>query len=293
MTLRERIGLLGLICAMTANAYTQQTIYVNGTTGNDAWTGLCEVWDGGTCGPKATIQAGIDAAVNGDAVLVGDGAYTGTGNKSIDFHGKAITVRSVNGPDTCIIDCQGSGLGFDFHSGETLASVVKGFTVTGGGAGGMSCYNSSASILRCIIAYNVSDWNGGGICLSTSMHGSCHTVIRDCLIVGNTGGCGGGGVYAYASWYGTEAVMTGCTVVGNMCDHYDGGAAGYGGFLTVNGCILWDNAPDQLDGWVTVLYSDIEGGWGGAGNITDDPLFVDPNDADYHLMAGSPLHRYR
>jgi hypothetical protein len=55
---------------------------------------------------QPTIQAGIDAAVNGDTVLVADGTYTGVGNRDIDFKGKAITVKSENGPENCIIDCE-------------------------------------------------------------------------------------------------------------------------------------------------------------------------------------------
>ena len=59
---------------------------------------------------QSTIQAGIDAAVDGDTVLVADGTYMGDGNRDIDFKGKAITVSSENGAENCIIDCQGSEL---------------------------------------------------------------------------------------------------------------------------------------------------------------------------------------
>ena len=71
---------------------------------------------------QPTIQAGLNAASHGDTVLVADGTYTGLNNKDLDFNGKAITVRSEDGPANCVIDCQDQGRGFYFHSGEGLVS---------------------------------------------------------------------------------------------------------------------------------------------------------------------------
>ena len=59
------------------------------------------------------IQTAINFAEDGDVIVVSDGVWKGAGNKNIDFLGLAITVRSKNGPENCIIDCEGSGRGMD------------------------------------------------------------------------------------------------------------------------------------------------------------------------------------
>ena len=95
--------------------------------------------DGSQGNPFCKIQTAIDVAVNGDTILVADGVYTGTGNKNLDFGGKLITLQSVSDDAaTCVIDCQGFGRGFYFHSSETVAATVAGFTIRNGRASSSS-----------------------------------------------------------------------------------------------------------------------------------------------------------
>ncbi len=132
-------------------------------------------------GDQPTIQAGIDAAVDGDIVLVADGVWTGYGNKELDFLGKAITVESENGPAACIIDCEGLGRGFTFAGGEGSESVVRGFTIQNGNrysGGGIRCSGASPTITGCVILDCTADTGGGG---------AIHCVDgAEPLIIGNT-----------------------------------------------------------------------------------------------------------
>jgi len=146
--------------------------------------------------------ADFDNIQAADTVIVADGTYQGPGNRNIDFLGKAITVRSENGPDTCIIDCQSLGRGFSFRSGEGADSVLAGLTITNGNGpwdlifdqdttkvgGGVYVWASSPTIDDCIITSNLAG-SGGGICCSQA---SAPT-ITGCRIVGNR--AQGGGIY--------------------------------------------------------------------------------------------------
>lgn len=80
---------------------------------------------------QPTIQAGINAAANGDTVLVAPGTYF----ENIDFKGKAITVTSSGGAAVTTID-GGNKDGVAtviFSKGETSTSVISKFTIRGGG----------------------------------------------------------------------------------------------------------------------------------------------------------------
>jgi predicted outer membrane repeat protein len=151
-----------------------------------------------------TIQDAVDAALNGDIVLIADGVYTGDGNKNIDFSGKSITVQSDNGPLNCIIDCEGDGRGFSSISTD---SVISGFTIKNGYSsrgGAINCGYNNSTIDNCILINNIATLLGGAI------YSQGDIILTDCIIDGNTAG-EGGGVY----FFDASPMITNCWITNN------------------------------------------------------------------------------
>lgn len=159
----------------------------------------------------ANIQAAITAAVNGDTVLVAPGTYTGTGNKNLNFAGKAIAVRSEAGPANTIIDSQNSGRAFVFQTNEGPNSIVDGFTLRGGNmtiGGGIYCITASPTIQNCIITANVATTSGGGVYAFTR----ANPTFINCTITANN--CvSGGGVRARL---GSQPLFVNCLIAANL-----------------------------------------------------------------------------
>jgi len=252
-------------------------------------------------GEYSTIQSAINASFDGDVILVADGIYTGTGNRDIDFQAKAITVRSINGPNECIIDCQGSSSenhrGFYFHLGEDEDSILRGFTITNGylseGAlaegGGIFCLyaGTNPTIQNCIVTANRANVGGGIACYRGSPK------IINCTITDNNASPYGGGIYY---WDYSNAPIVGCTISNNNATTKGGGVfVGYNSSPTLTNSIVWGNTKNSggsqielSNSTISVNYSDIQGGWSGTGNINTNPLFVDSSAGDYHLSVNSP-----
>ena len=95
-------------------------------------------------GDQPTIQAGIDASVDGDTVIVGLGRYT----ENIDFSGKNILVQSESGPESTIIAIATTGLPtVQFASSENQSATIQGFTILGDSSSwGIYIHNSSPTI---------------------------------------------------------------------------------------------------------------------------------------------------
>jgi len=221
-----------------------------------------------TVGPGAdydfdTIQAGIDAVVDGDTVLVAPGEYVIT--EPITFQGKAITVTSEAGPDGTAIRMgtpvnTNRGSVIVFENNETSASVLDGFTITGGkgifiqgvwGGGGILFVASSGTLNNCVIVQNRSRDAGGGVCCAYDSS----VTMNNCTIMENSaeGGGGGGGVIVYS---GSSATLTNCDINRNSANIESGGGicCAYDSLVTINNCTIIDNSTQIKGGGGIMSY---------------------------------------
>lgn len=212
-----------------------------------------------------TIQEAIDVAWDGSTVWLADGTYTGAGNRDIDFRGRAITLKSVNGPDYCVIDCNGSPnephRGFMFVNEEGSSSVIDGLTVKNGRAlqndfapwcvqgGGIYILCGDPAINNCVFTDNncIADIYDPNKFMTNSLHS------------------GGGAIYNGRG----KPQISYTTFVGNYSYDYfwaslfPGGGAirDYFGTATITECQFTSNSANASAG---AIYS-----WRGSPVITD------------------------
>lgn len=162
---------------------------------------------GGVVAPFPSIQQAIVAASAGDVVIVGPGTY----NENIDFLGKAVTVRSSGGALATTIQGDGTRSVVWCINYEGPGSALDGFTVTGGAntthGGGVRIWASHPIIRNCLIYGNTS-WDGGGITCSSASG----ALIEGCTITGNGASVGGG---LFLSSSSAATVIRDCVVWGN------------------------------------------------------------------------------
>jgi len=215
------------------------------------WAGVSAAATLHVPGDFATIQACIDAAANGvDQCAVAPGTY----HETINFLGKAITLRSSGGADVTTIDATGiGGSVVTCISGEGPDTVLDGFTITGGTGtdffgngstfgGGMVNFVSSPTVTNCTFSGNTATSYGGGM-----YNASSRSTVTDCTFSGNTAGAGGG---MYNS--DSSPTVSGCTFSGNTATSYGGGMYNAYSTPTVSNCAFSGNTAARGGG----MYND-------------------------------------
>jgi L-ascorbate metabolism protein UlaG (beta-lactamase superfamily) len=254
-----------------------------------------------------SIQQAIDLATDGDVLVAAPGTYAET----VDFAGKAITLRSQDPNDpgavaTTIID--GDADAVSFTQGEDSRSILAGFVITGA-MRGILCSEAAPTIFNCRILDNAD----AGVRIVSESPGDSRPLLVNCIIAGN-GGAGIEMATTYITGRPTDfdfADVDHCTIVGNR-------GWGIDGAPTVANSIIWDNNPGgvtaqprsgppvtlsdvQVRFQAAVTYSDVQGGFEGEGNIDVLPRFVEPGQwahpgtpqatwvrGNYHIFSDSP-----
>jgi pimeloyl-ACP methyl ester carboxylesterase len=216
------------------------------------------------------IQSAVDAAVDGDTVLVADGTYNIT--SKIDVM-KSVTVKSLHGVEHVVVDAGGHCRAFTLSS-STGRIVLDGLTITGGNAdhsvprgGGIYAYGTSDILItNCIVQNNSAPRNGGGLSIFAGTGESITASVQDCVIRNNSAGYGGGGVQF--GTYGTSHFsINNCSVEENVSSGNGGGIYtvvhdSTGGSVTIENCNIAENISY---GWGGGIWC---GAPGGSADIT-------------------------
>ena len=152
-------------------------------------------------GDYTNIQDGINAAIDGDTVLVYPGIYY----ENINYIGKNITVASLylitqNNfyIDSTIIDGNQNGSVVTFNSGEDTTAILCGFTIQNGSGtsnlgnirgGGIFVKNSNPQINSCTICNNIAEIGAGIHCRYSNI------LLENTRICFNHAFYHGGGIY--------------------------------------------------------------------------------------------------
>ncbi|GEM_PF-1540269 len=309
----------------TAGGYDTGTswkdAYVNLQDGLGIATAGDEIWV--ASGTYAPVRTGSPGARTDTFQLVDvtglyggfAGIETARNQRNCDINVTMLSGEILNPgtPDNCYHVVTGSGVGSN--------TVIDGFTIKGSNGsqkgdagGGMFNNNASPMVSSCIFIENESYYGGGMGNINNSSptvinctfseneakashgggmynFGSSSPALTNCLFNANIASGNGGAIYNENS----SPALTNCTVYGNSAGGTGGGIQNMvAGVATLTNSIFWGDSPSEIANGggssSTVAYCCVSGSpvYAGAGNINDDPLFVNESAGDFHLQGMSP-----
>ena len=241
-------GYLSIICViLCGNLCMGETIYVRQDNSGD----------------YNSIGYALNAADDGDVIVVGNGIWAGDSNMNIDSWPSSIILMSEHGNENCIIDGEGGYKAFYVDGSSDSVITIKGFTFRNcysGNGGVMTISHPITTIEDCVFINNETAECGGAIyCYSSNL------TINNCVFENNVGYCGaaigylnyreyyegkltiiGSEFYDNTSWdnagavyynsYAGESTISDCVFDNNFALEYGGAIMGSGNGLTIDGC---------------------------------------------------------
>ncbi len=153
------------------------------------------------------------------------------------------------------------------------------------GGGGVRMGDSNPKFYNNIIMLNKGLY-GPGIVLNYS-----GGTFKNNIVIQNSGATsfgGGGAFWILGTSPGTSRILENNTILNNSAITGTGGILCYSSLIIIRNNIIRGNSTSQIalsGGSVTAAYNNVQGGYTGAGNISDEPLFADSN---YILQNSSP-----
>lgn len=264
-------------------------------------------------GDYVTIQAALDAAIDGDTIEVVAGTYTGDGNWDLEFGTKNVHLVGLSGSTYTTISAQtesGHRLMRFYSGGQDTTCLIEGFTIIGGktyqaGTPGAGIYIDgsmgtppSPKFKGCMIAGNIAyGGNGGGVYINNN----CNPVFQDCIFNANSCLSSGAGVYVSGS---STPIFRECEFANNQCSTGFGGAIAfnYSGLAIVRDSIMWSNTSGDQGGAVgcfrsnptiynVAIYHNTATTTGGAVYSKDaDPDFAGCTFVQNRALAGGSIY---
>jgi PKD repeat protein len=285
----ENLNLNGKNIMLCSNfVITGDTSYISNT-----------IIDGSHAGRVITIEQGENENCRIVGFTLQHGHAQGSNHVAGDGGG-ILTAYSSPIISHCIIrnniaNHTGGGInihGYEHSGGATNQTKVYNCTIlnntAGLAGGGIRGTNSDCEIINCIISGNSTTGGGGG-----GVHFYHKGKLINCLIVNNTATESAGGIYIdWGTFFGSQGVfIIGSTIANNIGANYGGTNYVINGGEFIN-CILWGNTNQSGNisnySGSSFIYCCSYPLPAGAGNISNDPMFVNALEGNFRPGFNSP-----
>ena len=260
------------------------------------------VEDGSRAHPFNTLSEGLRAARSGDAVGLAPGVYAETFGPEIRpnyvIEGRRTFKLLGMGPGRTIIRGDHSGSLIRVLNGAS--GLISGMTIERGGklpnseGGGLQVLGIQDAVSLTVNNVILQDnWAVNGAAIAAE--GRVTIRLVNVVVANNVASNCCGGVYLQGVNGPVRATFKNVTVTSNSANFHTGGVLVVSNArLILLNSIVWNNNLAEVGRYagnevITATYSDVgEILLPGTGNISAEPLFLDPGGRDYRLRPRSP-----